>query len=155
MNQIPDKSIVIIDDFNSDSLTESKEICNFLKSVDRGSIIIFINSCKIYLFYNYPNKEIVESIVPVEILRHSTVDETVQDSKTFFVYSKRMEIRNMNNQHAFEKTLTSSNEIIKVKAMSEEQLRIKILEGILEATEKRLEHYIKLESELREKLNLK
>jgi hypothetical protein len=59
------------------------------------------------------------------------------------------------NQHSFEKTLTGSNEIIKVKAMSEEQLRIKILEGILEATEKRLEHYIKLVSELREKLNLK
>jgi hypothetical protein len=37
--------------------------------------------------------------------------------------------------------------------MSEEQLRIKILEGILEATEKRLDHYIKLESKLREKLN--
>lgn len=37
--------------------------------------------------------------------------------------------------------------------MSEEQLKIKILEGILEATEKRLEHYIKLEKELREQLD--
>ncbi|MCM3676898.1 hypothetical protein M3699_24510 [Peribacillus simplex] len=155
LSQIPDKSIVIIDDFNRETLPESKEICNFLKSVDRESIIIFINSYKEYLFYDYPNKEIFESIVPVEILHNSTVDETDQYSKTFFVYSKRKDTRNMINQLTFEKTLRSSKEIIKVEAMSEEQLRIKILEGILEATEKRLEHYIKMESELREKLNLK
>lgn len=154
LSQIPDKSIVIIDDFNRDTLPESKEICNFLKSVDRESIIIFINSYKKYLFYDYPDKEIFESIMPVEILHNNTVDETDQYSEIFFVYSKRKDTRNMINQLTFEKTLRSSNEIIKVEAMSEEQLRIKILEGILEATEKRLEHYIKLESELREKLNL-
>ncbi|MDQ0197479.1 hypothetical protein [Neobacillus ginsengisoli] len=155
LSQIPYKSIIIIDDFNRDILPEPKEICSFLKSVDRESIVIFINSYKEYLFYDNPNKEIFESIVPVEILHHSTVDETDQYSKTFFVYSKRKDIRNMINQQKFEKTLKNSNEVIKVEAMSEEQIRIKILEGILEATEKRLEHYIKMESELREKLNLK
>ncbi|WP_312472100.1 polysialyltransferase family glycosyltransferase [Neobacillus sp.] len=153
LSQIPDKSIVIMDDFNHDPLPKTKEIGNFLKSVDRDSIIIFINSNKEFLFYDYPNKELLESIVPVEILHNSTVDETAQYSTTFFVYSKRKDIRNMINKQTFEKTLNSSQEIIKVEAMSEEQLRIKILEGILEATEKRLEHYIKLESELREKLN--
>jgi hypothetical protein len=155
LSQIPDKSIVLIDDINRDTLPESKEICNFLKSVDRESIIIFINSYKEYLFYDYPNKEIFESIVPVEILHKSTVDETDQYSKTFFVYSKRKDTRNMINQLKFEKMLKSSKEIIQVEALSEEQLRIKILEGILEATEKRLDHYIKMESELREKLHLK
>jgi hypothetical protein len=155
LSQIPDKSIVIIDDFIRDTLPESKEICNFLNSVDRESIIIFINSNNEYMFYDYPNKEIFENIVPVEILHNSTVDETDQYSKTFFIYSKRKDTRNMINQLKFKKTLRSSNEIIKVKALSEEQLRIKILEGILEATEKRLEHYIKMESELRDKLNLK
>jgi hypothetical protein len=155
LSQIPDKSIVIIDDFIRDTLPESKEICNFLNSVDRESIVIFINSNNEYMFYDYPNKEIFENIVPVEILHNSTVDETDQYSKTFFVYSKRKDTRNMINQLKFKKTLRSSNEIIKVKALSEEQLRIKILEGILEATEKRLEHYIKMESELRDKLNLK
>jgi hypothetical protein len=154
ISQIPDKSIVIIDDFNRESLPGTKEICNFLKSVDSESIIIFMNSNKEFLFYDYPNKEIFENIVPVEILHNSTVDETDQNSETFFVYSKRKDTRNMINKQTFEKTLRSSQEIIKVEAMSEEQLRIKILEGILEATEKRLEHYIKLESELREKLNL-
>lgn len=58
----------------------------------------------------------------------------------------------MINQYSFD---DNTNEMIKAAALSEEQLRIKILEGILEATEKRLECYIKLESELREKLNLK
>lgn len=155
MHQIPNKSIVIFDDFNRNTLPKSKEIWDFLKSLDSESIIIFINSNKEYLFYDYPNKEIFESIVPVEIHHNSTVDETEQFSKTIFVYSKRKDTRNLINQHGFEKTLKSSQEIIKVKAMSEEQLRIKILEGILEATEKRLEHYIKMESELREKLKLK
>lgn len=61
----------------------------------------------------------------------------------------------MVNDQEFEKPLRNSQEIINVKKLSEDQLRIKILEGILEATEKRLEHYIKMESELREKLFLK
>lgn len=47
------------------------------------------------------------------------------------------------------------NENIKVNTLSKDQLKIKILEGILEATEKRLEHYIKLVAELREKLDEK
>ncbi|GHH99533.1 HAD family hydrolase [Neobacillus kokaensis] len=155
LRQIPGKSVVLIDDFNHGALPEPKEMINFLKSADKESVIIFLNSNKEYLFYNYPDKEILEFIVPVEILRYNAADETQQDSKTIFLYSKRKDRRNMVNQQSFEKTLDGSNEKIIVKKMSEEQLRIKVLEGILEATEKRLEHYIKLESELRTKLNMK
>ncbi|WP_181444401.1 hypothetical protein [Bacillus sp. 03113] len=155
LSQIPKKSIVIIDDISCDTFTESNEIYNFLTSLDEESIIIFLNSNKRYLFYNYPNKEVFESIMPIEILHSSTIDETEKYSNTFFIFSKRKDTRNMINDLTFEKTLRSSKERIKVEAMSEEQLRIKVLEGILEATEKRLEHYIKLELELREKLNLK
>lgn len=154
LRKISGKSIVIIDDFNHDTLPESKDIYDFLDLVDQESIIIFLNSFKKYMFYDYPNKDLFECVVPVEILHSSTVDETEQYSTTFFVYSKRKDIREMVNQQKFEKNLSSSKEMIKVDALSEEQLRIKILEGILEATEKRLEHYMKLESELREKLNL-
>ncbi|MGB3259840.1 hypothetical protein [Paenisporosarcina sp.] len=153
MNEIPSKSIVIIDDFIRETFSESKDLCNFLKSIDSDSIVIFINSNKKYLFYDYPDKEIFKSTVPVEIHHISTIDETDQYSETFFVYSKRKDTRNMINQQEFEKSLRSSKKIIKVNALSEDQLRIKLLEGILEATEKRLEHYIKMESELREKLN--
>lgn len=152
-SQIPHKSIVIIDDFNRNTFQESREISNFIKSIDHESIIIFINSNKEYLFYDFPDKEVFESMVPVEINHNSTINEIEQYSEIFFVYSKRKDTRTMINQQEFEKSLRNSNELIKVKALSEDQLRIKILEGILEATEKRLEHYIKLESELREKLN--
>jgi len=154
LRQIPNKSIVIIDDLKRENLPDTKEMVEFLKSVDKESIILFINSNHEYLFYDYPHEEIFENIVPVEILHNNTVDATNQYSKTIFVYTKRNDRRNMINQQSFEKTLGSSKEMIKVAAMSEEQLRIKILEGILAATEKRLEHYIKLESDLREKLNL-
>ncbi len=153
LSQVPDKSILIIDDFNRGTLPTSKEICNFVESVDKESIIFFINSNKEYLFYDYPNKEIFESIVPVNILHSSIIDETEQYPQTLFIYSKRKDTRNMINLQKIEKTLNNSNEILKKDAMSEEQLKIKILEGILEATEKRLEHYIKLEKELREQLD--
>lgn len=152
-SQIPHKSIVIIDDFNRDTFQESRDLSNFIKSIECESIIIFINSNKEYLFYDFPDKEVFESIVPVEINHNSTINEIEQYSEIFFVYSKRKDTRTMINQQEFEKSLRNSNELIKVKALSEDQLRIKILEGILEATEKRLKHYIKLESELREKLN--
>lgn len=155
LSQIPAKSVVLIDDFNNEILPNAKEIVNFLKSTDKESIIIFLNSNKEYLFYDYPDKEILEYLIPVEILRFSTVDETDLEAKTIFVCTKRKDQRKMIKDQSFEKTLKSSKEIIKVNAMSEEQLRIKILEGILEATEKRLEHYIKLESELRKKLNIR
>lgn len=155
LSEIPAKSLVIIDDFNYELLPNSKDVCRFLKSIDNDSIIIFINSNKEYLFYDYPDKELFKSMVPVEIHHNSTVDESNHYSETFFVYSKRKDTRKMVNHQEFEKPLRNSKEIINVKKLSEDQLRIKILEGILEATEKRLEHYIKLESELREKLFLR
>lgn len=149
LSQIPKKSIVIIDDYHCAPLVESKEIYHYLKSVDSESFIIFINSNKEYLFYDNPHKEIFKDIVPVEIIHNNSNDKTDSYSETIFVYSKRKDKRNMVNKLTFEKNLKHSNEIIKVESMSEEQLKIKILEGILEATEKRLEHYIKLVSQLK------
>lgn len=148
LSRISGKSIVIIDDFDCNTTLLSQEISDFLKQTDIDPIIIFPNSNKEYMFYDYPNKLIFESLVPVEILQNSTVDETEQYSNTFFVYSKRRDIRNMINELTYEKLLRRSKEIIKVESLSEEQLRIKILEGILEATEKRLEHYVQIVSEL-------
>lgn len=59
----------------------------------------------------------------------------------------------MATNYEFTKTLGHLNSEIKVKKLSKEEQRIKILEAILEATERRLEHYIKLEAELRSQLN--
>lgn len=138
-------SVLIIDDYMEASRSSIFELLN---SVDEQSIIIFINSKKDYKFYDYPNKSVLKYIVPVEIsFRNDDVSEII------YIYSKRSELRDMINSIQFEKTLKHSEITFEVQRLTEEQMKIKVLEGILEATEKRLEHYIKLEKELRDELN--
>lgn len=153
LSQISNKSIIIIDDYNINSSVSFEDINCFLEAIDEQSIVIFINSNKEYAFYNYPNKDVFGKLVAVEIKYKNLQKEDEEVLEKIFIYSKRSEIRNMINQIEFKKILENANEELSVDTMSEDKLKIKILEGILEATEKRLEHYIKLESELREKVN--
>lgn len=145
-------NIILIDDFQDDVKWSYKEIESFLNNLDRDSIVFFLNTNKNFIFYNYPNKKVFRYIIPVEIV-HQNLSGDEELSETVYIFSKKGGLRDMISQIEFDKKLEHLNKKITVKKLSEEQLKIKMLEGVLEATEKRLEHYIKLEKELKSKLN--
>lgn len=153
LGELPSGCVIIIDDV-IDSVSPNL-IENFIEKLDDDSFVIFLNTNGKYSFYNYPDKNLFNKLVPIEIIRRYEDDfgDQVYDERTIFIYTKREELKYMATNYEFTKTLGHLNSEIKVKKLSKEEQRIKILEAILEATERRLEHYIKLEAELRSQLN--
>lgn len=151
LNDIPKKSVIIIDDLKDHQHLGSKEVMDYLDSLDDDSVVLFPNSTGKYLFYNYPNKEVFVNMVPVTV-EHQDYEDDSTFFETMFFFTKRSEMKSMINSYTAEKKLKHSNKKLSVHQLSTDQMKIKILEGILEATETRLNHYIKLEKELREEL---
>ena len=69
-----------------------------------------------------------------------------------YFYSEKEEVRRMVSEFEAEEELQREGAEITVKKMTEEQIRIRMLEGILAATERRLFEYIESEKELRREL---
>lgn len=141
--------IVIIDDIEQNKSVNAGTIKNFLNVVSVDAIVIFLNSNNQYLFYDYPNKEVMKYLIPIEIVHTNSSDKRVDKIETVYIFSKRSEIRDMANKIKLEKDLKNLNKTLSVSTLSDEQIRIKILEGILEATEKRLNYYISKDNELK------
>ncbi len=135
-----------------DDTQVNEKVNELLDEVSDDTLLIFINTNNSYFFYQYPNKYVFDNIVPIIINLIDKDSNIIEETQIMWAYSKRKEVRDMVNSIEIQKELTNSNMLLQVNELSEEEIKIKVLEGILSATEKRLDHYIKLESELREKL---
>lgn len=144
--------IIVIDDI-VDTIAP-KDLADFIIGLDNDTSVIFLNTMQRYVFYNYPDKALFNKLIPIEIIRKYEDDfgDQVQDRRTIYVYTNREELQSLAINYELSKNLHHSANEIYVKKLSKEEQRIRILEGVLEATEKRLEHYIKLEAELRSEL---
>lgn len=69
-----------------------------------------------------------------------------------YFYSEKEEVRRMVSEFEAKEELQREGAGITVRRMTEEQTRIRMLEGILAATERRLLEYIESEKELRREL---
>lgn len=153
MNVKPN-SAIIIDDLDDDTSKQQFSSVELAELIDDGSIIIFPNSNKTYSFYEYPNKEIFMYIVPVVIVKQDK-QKAEENNEILYVYTKNRKVLEMINKIQFNKDLNNLDLTLEKQRLSKEQIRIKVLEGILEATEKRLNYYINLEKELRKQLREK
>ena len=70
--------------------------------------------------------------------------KNIQFSPIVHIYTKNERLRKMAENFNIEKTLENTGATIKTEPLSEQERKIKILEGILEATENRLRYYIDL-----------
>lgn len=143
-------NIYIIDDNIQSDLNQYKSIVSFLKTLNTDSVVIFVNSKEKYCFYDINNKDIWNQIVPVVINKSVVREEEVyvnEDDEIIYVYSKNNDIRKEVEKFTMEKDLKNTGLNIKIENMTPEQQRIKVLEGILKATEDRLLYYINLVDE--------
>ncbi len=141
-------------------LTES--VC--IGREESGQGILFLNEEEQYPMYTPGRKEEFLRMLPVAVRKESREgpdadgtrtgmeEETKEWEHAMYFYSEKEEVRRMVSEFEAEEELQREGAEITVRKMTEEQIRIRMLEGILAATERRLFEYIESEKELRREL---
>lgn len=126
--------------------------------------ILFLNEEGRYPMYAPGRKEEFLRMLPIAVRKESRkeADEAViwagmeeereKWDHTMYFYSEKEEVRKMVSEFEAEEELRHEGAEITVRKLSDEQIRIRMLEGILAATERRLLEYIESEKELRREL---
>lgn len=129
--------IVII----NDSLEREK----IMEYKSQKKIIIFLNCEGEYTFFNSLDTDCISNLIPVEITvrKYKKEDNFFCTNEIIYVLVDE-ERKNKMKNFEMEKDEKHSGNTVLVSKMNEEEIRIKVLEGMLQATEKRLVHYINL-----------
>lgn len=112
---------------------------HLLKTVKDNDVIIFLNTGKGTLDFAIGHEEELERIFPVKIYIN-TKDYSVWDKRTLniYVYTKNKRWREKIAKMELHKEFENLETVLDVKPMSEEEIRISVLEGVLRSTEERL-----------------
>lgn len=106
--------------------------------------ILYLNSGKKYSMYQPGEKEKFFQMIPFPIREG-------ENYHTIYFYPIKKEVRSMTEK--FPENGLPKQAPVSIEAMTDSQIQICMLEGILTATEKRLLEYIEMEKELREELD--
>lgn len=135
-NNLNGKKYVILVDKTKEA---ASEWCEVLQEKADKEIFIFLNSDKKYCFYDYSKKNLWKYIYPIVIKKYKLRTENVLDLKNdkMYIFSKKeFEMK------IIEKELENTGIKILSEEFTDDKLRILVLEGLLKATEKRLEYYM-------------
>lgn len=150
--EIKNGEILIIDNILNQGEEGRKLATNLMTNM--ASCTIMINSKNDYFWYNEPNHEIWGKIGTVVIkkrrLDSSKVSEDFYESmeeEVLYVFSQNEEILKQMKDGCLEKELPHVGISITAEVPIGVEERIKTLEGVLAATEKRLMYYIQKEKE--------
>lgn len=116
---------------------------------------VFINRLQDYRFYDIDKKFIWKDILAIILIKRRLPNlefHTQLNTETVYFYTANERWRETVNRQAYEKKLEYTGLSISKVPLSDEQQRMKALEGILAATEKRLLYYINREKELLKQL---
>lgn len=141
----------IIDDIDTEEDYTREDIISLLDSASENDVVVFINFKDDYCFYDVNRKDIFNHIIPILIKKKKTKNKDFySDTKTetIYVYTKNEELKSMIEQANMNETLEHAGLEISFEHLTEEQRKLKVLEGILKATEKRLLFYMDRVKEL-------
>lgn len=125
--------------------------------------ILFLNEEEGYPMYAPGRKNEFLRMIPVAVRKESRKEadaaawsgmeeEQEEWDHAMYFYSEKGEVRKMVSEFGAEEELCHEGAVISVRKLSDEQIRIRMLEGILAAAERRLLEYIESEKELRREL---
>lgn len=132
---------------------DTDAVIDLLEKVKDNDIVVFVNTQRDYCFYRYDKKDIFASMIPVRINRTRLRDENVyyeDTTLTLYFYTRDKGVESMIKNYEQKKQLENTGIQEQVFKMTDDQRRIAILEGMLEATEKRLQYYIEKEKQEKE-----
>ena len=137
-----DDTIVVVDNCSHDE----EDLNTFLYSTANNCI--FLNTDGTYGFYRYESNNINKNFIPVVVKKTVTRSDENHisiDDEVLYTYSKNKEIYNKMRHIELEENLENTGISFKIADLTDEQLEIERLKGILAATEKRLLYYIERE----------
>lgn len=114
--------------------------------------ILFLNEEGKYQMYDCAQKSWFLDMVPVRVRVEQLEEDRRFTEHTMYFYTENKEMKKMAESFAAEEEFPHTKTRVSVRQMSDEQIRICMLEGMLKATERRLLEYIDAEKELREEL---
>lgn len=135
---------------------DNRDIVNSLEELPENDIVIFLNTEKDYCFYEYDYRKIFKEMLPIRINKKKIREYDVyldDNSLILYFYSKNEKIKEKIKKYKGNKKMENTGMIESVDVMTDEQRKIAILEGMLEATEKRLAYYIEKEKKQKEEGN--
>ena len=145
---------IIVDDIGSQKEVDRKRLQDFMVNAGPDTMFIFINSQNDYCWYALDKKDLWKDMSPVtihKILREDVNTESLYASlydEVVYVYTKNENTMKEVKKMEIKKELPHVGIDISKFPLAEDQERIKMLEGILEATEQRLLYYIDRVKEL-------
>lgn len=145
-----EKTMILVDDVTEQGEQGRKDIVTLLHGVPENSCVVFINSKKDFCWYEYTQKNLWKSMVPV-VLKKTILEPQSEDfyasvdDEVLYIYSANKELLSMVKEVQIEKALPHVGIQLSNQCLTPEQEKIKVLEGILAATEKRLLYYIEKE----------
>lgn len=142
-----EKRNIVIDDINPDAVIINNTLDEEqLKLYDAQKAIIFLDSDKNHFFFNSLSEEQIGRLLPIEIQVEKIREEDNYfcESEIIYVLPNNKETENKMKDFQYSKDEKASGNQVNVRKMSKEEIRIKVLEGMLDATEKRLLFYKEL-----------
>lgn len=115
-------------------------------------IIFFLNSDNCYDFSNWIEKD-WGNLIPIVIRKKPIAKKNdgvpLMDlgEEVIYIHTTNSDYKNKIREFEMKKELESSNIVLEISQMSEEEEKIKILEGMLAATEAKLKYYMHLTEE--------
>lgn len=145
-------AMLLIDDVTLKGEDGRAEVLALLQNLDDDSCTVLINSKSDYCWYSYEHREIWEDIAPI-VLKKTAFEPKSEDfyvseqDEVLYIYSKNKEILKMAKETEIVKDLIHTGVRVESMKLDSKEERIKMLEGILAATEKRLLYYIEKENQ--------
>ncbi len=124
-----------------------------LGAVGDKETLIFLNEEKRHIYFDGQNTDVFKNICPIFITLTSITDGKILDEEVVYLYSKDKELIDKEKNINCERELKYTNVKVDIHSISRSEAeKIKVLEGILEATERRLKDYIENKKKLDERI---
>lgn len=144
LEAVSGNSFIVCDKLEKQGV-QSYDLCGIIEKKTGDSVFLFLNSRQDFVFYDYRCKRIWDYVYPIEIRKTKRRDYDVYDNmkaETIYLFYKG-EIA----MKTLEYSLENAGVNVTVDDFRGDKLRIKVLEGLLKATEQRLMQYIEAERE--------
>ena len=148
--ELRDGCVLLVDDVTNLGEDGRKLVRETLELLDDSSCAVLINSKHDFCWYTYECRYFWDSITPIVLKKQSRNSRREDfyaslDDEIMYVYSKNERIVKMLNKDTLNIDLNHTGITLEKKTLNAYEERIKMLEGILAATEQRLLYYIEKE----------
>lgn len=147
--------LLLVDDLAGEEEKEDlPDLPRLLRDLPEEKAVLFLNSREDFCFYEPGDEDIWNDVIPVCIQKTRTREEDFYldcNPEIIYFYSKNKELKTMATNFHFTKNLKHTGAAVTLEQLTDDQLRIKVLEGILAAMEKRMLHLIEENRKLSKK----